>query len=173
MTAETLEKPGSPHSELKGWHVFWMMAAFFGFMLVVNGIFLYAAVTTHPGEQTENAYMVGVDYNRTLDARAVQAKAGWGAAIGLGDGDTSNVIIVQLFDREGAPLYAERATVTGIRKGDTGAPQVIALAGSGPGRFEADLQGWAAGVWKLTFEAEIPSSGKPAHFTAEKSVILP
>ena len=69
----------STKGQLKGWHALLWFVGFFGFMFVVNGIFLWTAITTFPGEDTEKSYAVGLAYNREIARRAHQAEAGWGA----------------------------------------------------------------------------------------------
>ena len=61
--------PSSKSGKLTGWHVFWIMLGFFGLMFTVNGIFLYHAITSFPGEDVKKSYLQGLDYNSTLDAK--------------------------------------------------------------------------------------------------------
>lgn len=96
---------------LKGWHVLLMMLAFFGVIFAVNGVFLYYAITSHPGEQVEKSYLQGLNYNQTLEARAAQAELGWRAAAGFSD-DAGSAITIQLEDRNGRPLSG--LNVTGV-----------------------------------------------------------
>lgn len=88
---------------LKGWHVLLIMLGFFGVIFSVNGVFLYYAITTHPGEQVEKSYRQGLHYNETLEARAIQAELGWRAAAGFAD-ETASAVTIQLEDRNGRPL---------------------------------------------------------------------
>ena len=82
--------------ELKGWHVLLIMLGFFGVMFAVNGVFLYHAITSFPGEDVKKSYVQGLNYNQTLSARASQADLGWRAEAGLRDG----TIAFRLFDAE-------------------------------------------------------------------------
>ena len=56
--------------ELKGWHVLLILMAFFGVMFSVNGVFLYHAITSFPGEDVKKSYVQGLNYNDTLAVRA-------------------------------------------------------------------------------------------------------
>ncbi len=163
--------PATQH-ELRGWHVFIWMASFFGFMLIVNGIFLYAALTTHPGEQTKNAYLVGIDYNETLADRARQAEAGWSAAIGLAPGRPLRCIVT-FFDETAQPANARDAHLVAERKGSRQAPLDMVLHRIGTGSFESDLSTLDSGQWTFTLQASIPHQGQEIPFEAEKSVRLP
>ena len=64
MNASAARKPGFV---LKGWHVLLMLVGFFGFMFVVNGIFLWAAITSFPGEDEQKSYMQGLHYNEIAE----------------------------------------------------------------------------------------------------------
>ena len=66
---------------LTGRHVLIALVAFFGVMLIANGIFVYFAVATFSGGDTSNAYRKGLDYNETLAAAERQAERGWHSEI--------------------------------------------------------------------------------------------
>ena len=77
------------------------MLGFFGVMFAVNGVFLYHAITSFPGEDVKKSYVQGLNYNDTLAARAAQAELGWTAEAGLQDGE---LLVFRLRDADGAPL---------------------------------------------------------------------
>jgi nitrogen fixation protein FixH len=66
---------------LKGRHVLLALAAFFGVMFVVNGIFVYYALTTFGGGETTDPYRKGLNYNETLAEAARQDQQGWTAQV--------------------------------------------------------------------------------------------
>ena len=74
-------KPGK--GQLKAWHALVWFLGFFGFMFAVNGIFLWTAITTFPGEDVEKSYLTGLDYNQEIARRERQTEEGWNAEIGL------------------------------------------------------------------------------------------
>ena len=45
--------------------------------IAVNGVFTYFALESFGGLETEQAYLKGLDYNRTLEAAAAQRERGW------------------------------------------------------------------------------------------------
>ena len=68
---------------LTGRHVLMMLIAFFGVIFAVNGVFLYAAISTFDGTDTSSAYQKGIDYNTTIAESEEQARR----ADERGDGD--------------------------------------------------------------------------------------
>ena len=55
---------------LEGRHVLMALIAFFGVMLIANGIFVYFAVLTFSGGDTPESYRKGLNYNETIAAGA-------------------------------------------------------------------------------------------------------
>jgi nitrogen fixation protein FixH len=53
-------------NEIRGRHVLIGMVAFFGLIFLVNGIFLYYALTTFGGGEKGSPYRSGLRYNETL-----------------------------------------------------------------------------------------------------------
>ena len=53
---------------LKGHHVLFWLMGFFGLMFVVNGVFLWAALSSFPGEDVRHSYLQGLQYNQTQDS---------------------------------------------------------------------------------------------------------
>ncbi|MEO1305623.1 MAG: FixH family protein, partial [Pseudomonadota bacterium] len=95
MTAPQSQTLSAPSEKtLKGWHVLLIMLGFFGIMFAVNGVFLYHAITSFPGEDIKKSYVQGLNYNDTLAVRAAQAELGWQAEAGLED----QTLVFRLFD---------------------------------------------------------------------------
>ncbi len=88
---------------LTGWHVFLLMCIFFGFMFIVNGVFLWAALSSFPGEDEHKSYLQGLHYNNAISARRIQEEQGWSAQIGLTPTDSGDRLVIRLLDRAGAP----------------------------------------------------------------------
>lgn len=66
---------------IKGRHVLIGLLAAFGVVLIVNGVFVYYALNTFPGNETDNPYTRGLAYNETLEADEAQRAAGWKASV--------------------------------------------------------------------------------------------
>ncbi|RME98865.1 MAG: hypothetical protein D6773_13830 [Alphaproteobacteria bacterium] len=158
---------------LTGWHVLFLMCAFFGFMFVVNGIFLWAALSSFPGEDEQKSYLQGLNYNDTINARRIQAEQGWTAQIGLAESGTGNRLVVRLLEQDGSPLPVEsldaelRRTVTG------GEDIALELTRNQDGDYFADVAKLEKGVWEARVEARVPHGEERIAFVASKTLIVP
>lgn len=103
--------------ELTGRHILLSVIAFFAVLFIVNGVFIYAAVTSFRGEDVERSYRQGLDYNQTLEARRQQADLGWQVTVGVQSNDTmfsdepGQKISIRLTDSQGRML--SNTTITG------------------------------------------------------------
>lgn len=130
---------------LKGWHVLIIMLSFFGIMFAVNGVFLYHAITSFPGEHVKKSYVQGLNYNDTLAARAAQAELGWQVEAGL----QGHAIIVRLRDADDLPL-SNLSVIGELRRSATRtADQALVFRLSDAGEFRADVPGLEPGQWDL------------------------
>ena len=66
-----------------GWHMTAILVAFFGVVMAVNFIMARMAVSTFGGTVVDNSYVASQEYNRWLDAAALQDKLGWKVAVSL------------------------------------------------------------------------------------------
>jgi len=64
-----------------GRHVLWALLGAFGVILIANGAFVFFAATTFPGNEVDDSYRRGLDYNETLRADRGQRADGWSATI--------------------------------------------------------------------------------------------
>lgn len=153
--------------KLKGWHVLVIMMAFFGVMFSVNGVFLYHAITSFPGEDIKKSYVQGLNYNDTLAARASQATLGWQAEAGV-QGDE---IIVRLRDADGLPL-THRSMVGELRRLATrdGDRAVVFQTRSG-GEYVAPVSALAPGQWLLRVSV-LDADTDEIVFNLEKTLIV-
>ncbi|MCR9077903.1 MAG: FixH family protein [Hyphomonadaceae bacterium] len=159
--------PEASGKELKGWHVLLIMLGFFGVMFAVNGVFLYHAITSFPGEDVKKSYVQGLNYNDTLASRAAQAELGWTAEAGLQD----DQLIFRLRDAEGAAL--SNYTVIGelrrtaTRDGD----QAIIYTAQADGEYVADAGALAPGQWALRINVLDPAA-ETVLFNVTKTIIV-
>ena len=158
---------------LNGWHVLLMMAAFFGFMFVVNGIFLWAAITSFPGEDENKSYLQGLHYNQTISARHIQEEQGWVSQIGVTPTSSGDRLVIRLLDRDGHALTASSVEAE-LRRTVTGAADVpLTLQRTPDGHYEADMALLERGVWEARVVATVPYAGEPTHFVSTKKLIVP
>jgi nitrogen fixation protein FixH len=87
---------------IEGRHVLFALVAFFGVMFAANGAFVYLALSTFGGIETENAYRKGLDYNKTLAEAGAQAALGWRPVLAYDA--TAGVLTLEVADQTGAPV---------------------------------------------------------------------
>jgi nitrogen fixation protein FixH len=158
---------------LNGWHVLLMMCIFFGFMFVVNGIFLWAALSSFPGEDQQKSYLQGIHYNDTINARRVQEEQGWAAQIGLTPTVSGDRLVVRLLDRNGSPLAVENVEAQ-VRRTVTGAADIpVELQRSTGSDYFADISLLGKGVWEVRVHVSVPYDRDQVEFVASKKLIIP
>ncbi|WP_169711831.1 FixH family protein [Henriciella litoralis] len=168
MTPAATPYRQGPDAKLKGWHVLLIFLAFFGVMFAVNGVFLYNAITSFPGEDVKKSYVQGLDYNDTIEARREQVAAGWKIRAGV-DGDRLRVEMdaPETVATRGLIVTATmRRTVT--QNGDI----ELILATDKPGAvFSAALPDLAPGRWEVLLKASTGDEDVVAQ--ARKTVVIP
>jgi nitrogen fixation protein FixH len=151
--------------KLSGRDVFLLLTAFFVVIFAVNGIFIAQAVMTFRGEDQQDPYLQGIDFNRTLEREALQKSIGWRASIeGTRTNRGSAEIVVTLKDSRLEPV--RHLLLQGMLRhpSDQHRDRAFTLSEISPGAYASRLNGIAAGAWdvvvltpsKLTppFEAE-------------------
>lgn len=140
--------------ELKGWHVLAAMLAFFAAIIAVNVGFAIVAVESFPGEDVRRSYLQGLNYNDALAERRRQAALGWQASAALAGAGGQARLVVELHDRDGAPLSG--LTLRGDLRwpADERLDRALAFAPDGEGRYVAPLDGLQPGYWRLRARAE-------------------
>jgi nitrogen fixation protein FixH len=144
---------------IQGRHVLLALAAFFGVMLIANGIFLYYALATFGGGDTSSPYQKGLHYNETLAESERQAERGWTARLVYDKGR----IALELRDRHDQPVRGVRIGGS-VGRPATGRQDVkVKLHESAPGSYTAKLD-LAPGQWvaQLHSEDAAPAS-EPAY----------
>ena len=139
-----------------------LLLGFFGVMLTANAIFVYFALTSFSGLETENAYLKGLDYNATLEDAAEQRALGWQANLAheVLSTEGSRVTLTYL-DKAGRPLDG-LAVALEIRRPTTETfDQTLELLAVGPGRYQADFSFPEKGAWFLRISAS--QDGEPRH----------
>ena len=131
---------------LTGWHVFLMLAAFFGVIFAVNGIFIYYSQVSWTGLLPGNGYEASLKYNKeAAKARAILAK-GWQTKVLVPKGGR---IIIELTDRKGAPVTGLVAKGKALRAVGVKGDRDITFAERGIGRYVLQGEGLAPGAWHI------------------------
>ena len=146
---------------IEGRHVLIGLLAFFGVMLLANGIFLYYALGTFNGFETSQAYRKGLTYNTRIAADEIQAARGW-QPVARYDDDKDR-LVVEVRDRRGQSVAG--LVISGeIRRPVTdAADQPVTLAEVTPARYAAPVK-LAAGQWILAVEIIEPGGSKKTVF---------
>jgi len=155
-------------NKLKGWHVLLILLGFFGVIFAVNGVFLYHAITSFPGEDVKKSYVQGINYNQTLAARAAQAELGWSAEAGVQD----DAIVFRLRDAAEQPLsnYSVIGEVRRLAMQD--ADQVLVFRAAPEGEYFADMDRLEAGQWRLRITV-LDNDDETVLFNVDKTLLVP
>lgn len=151
---------------VRGIHVFWAIAAFFAVMVAVQVIFVVRAVATFPGEDVPNAYVLGLDYNGTLERRSEQQRLGWDAEAGVQDGS----LVVRIEDSARNAVTGLGVTVGVRRVGKAGEGEIFTLNETTPGEYVTELE--ASGRISLAIEARRKGRDQ-LEFEATKTLVIP
>jgi nitrogen fixation protein FixH len=157
---------------LTGTKVVLMMTAFFGVVIAVNGVFIYEAIATFRGEDAKSAYLQGIDYNRTLDARAAQARLGWRATIGATRSRAGVVRVEVALRGVDARPVLESLRVTGSLDHPSDAERDVDLTfqSAGGGVYIGTASGVTPSSWNIVVRAKRPGG---TQFEAWRQVSLP
>ncbi|WP_371395701.1 FixH family protein [Fretibacter rubidus] len=135
--------------QLTGKHVLMMVVGFFALIVGVNAVFIVKAVESFSGEDVKQSYRQGLEYNKTLAARAAQADLGWRVAANIVLVDSrSHELIIQLEDKDAAPLNDLSFTAKLRNPIDLSKDHEINFRGYGQGRYKAQIDG-LSGQWQL------------------------
>lgn len=156
--------------KLTGFHVLMWIIGFFAVVIAVNGVFLYSAITSFPGEDVKKSYLQGLHYNDTLAARNAQSALGWTAAAGLvTDGVAGPELRVELRDAAGRALSTLDIDVTLRRAATTDADTRLPLEAVGPGLYGAPTGDLAPGRWEAIIHVR---DGETLKLEATKSFLV-
>jgi len=141
---------------LTGRRFFNILLGFFGFIIVINGIFVYFAFDSWPGLGTQDSYRKGLAYNETLEAAERQQALGWQSAISLkGAAHKAGVVQVRLKDAQDVGLVGLDVSVSLARPAREGFDQSIKLEHLGGGLYQTLLTVPFPGRWYATIKAEV------------------
>ncbi len=139
---------------LTGRHVLVVLLAFFGCILLVNGVFVFAALDSWTGLTTDHAYQEGLDYNSRLDAGAAQRALRWQVEIGAAPLDGHRWQLSARFrDFAGRPQQELAVAVELRRPTQEGLDQALQLSHSGAGLYTEQFTPAALGNWDAVVTA--------------------
>lgn len=160
---------------MTGRKVLVMLLGFFALIVLVNGVFIFYALNSFSGLSTENAYVKGLNYNRTLAQDRAQHDAGWqvsASARRLTEGQVV-VLEVQVRDADGRPLNDVALSGELRRPTHQGSDLVLDFQATGDGGYRAMATPEALGQWDLRLsarDADLP--GDAGNYRWEKRLWL-
>jgi nitrogen fixation protein FixH len=147
------------NAPLSGRKVLLLLIAFFGVIFAVNTFFIVQAVTTFRGEDEQDSYLQGINYNQTLAQRKAQAALGWQASVEpVGAKGEGTRILVRLTGPTQAPITD--AAVKGLARHPSDATRDRALScrEAEPGDYICRGPRLSEGYWDLVVDAKTKTS---------------
>ena len=137
--------------KLRGKHVLTVLLGFFFVMFAVNGVFVYYALTTFNGVETQDAYRSGLAYNTRIAEAERQESRDWRGQVTLSP-ETRKLSLV-LADGAGFPVPG-LTIAAGIGRPATDRFDTrLALSEIRPGTYEAEVPSLGEGNWIVDIEA--------------------
>jgi nitrogen fixation protein FixH len=130
----------------QGWRRFprYMIGAMLA-VVVVNAVFISAAIHTFPGAASNDDFDTSNRYNTVLDAAAAQDALGWTERAIAEHGQT----MLDLADREGRPLSGVLIECIAERPLGTDAAKPMMFHEVSPGHYVASAVADLGGQWDL------------------------
>lgn len=145
-----MEKP------LTGKQVFLAFAAFFGLVFAANFVFVYLAMDSWTGLQTEQAYEKGLAYNEALAQQKAVEALGWqGELTFVSEAENLGRLAFTFQDREGTDLQAAEVKAVLIRPTHEGHDFSVILPEVRPGSYEKAVTFPLAGLWDAQIRARL------------------
>lgn len=151
--------------KLTGRHVLYVLIGFFGIIFAVNGVFVYFALSTHPGVETDNAYQKGVNYNAQIKEAVQERALGWHGRFENDNGEIS----VRLTGAGGMPLQGVKVVLRCERPATSREDRHIVLTETDPGHYTAAAAKLAPGRWNLRADA-VDAAGH--HFRIDDEIMV-
>jgi nitrogen fixation protein FixH len=156
--------------ELRGRHVLVVLCAFFGVMFVVNGIFVYLALSTFSGGDTSNPYGKGLHYNEMLKADERQAERGWQTAVAYDA--RARQLRISLIDKAAEPVSGLHVAVMLSRPATSKDDRHLRLREVSQGVYAADV-GLAPGVWVVAMASRGEDEKRRSAFRLKQRLYIP
>lgn len=141
--------------EFRGRHLLYILAGFFGTMLTVNALFVYFALSTFNGIESD-AYENGLHYNDRIDAGERQAALGWSHSVAPQQDDT---LLVSIRNKEGAPVSGLALAGDMTRPVDDRLTAPLAFREISPGNYLATPASLQPGGWIVSLSATRAGQG--------------
>lgn len=138
---------------ITGRHVLIAVVAFFAAVSAVNGVMIWLALDTHPGQVNANPYREGLEYNQTLAAQRAQRALGWRVDVAVAAGAHAHRIDASFRDRDGRAIRGLEIVARLVRPVAQDADRETKLRETAPGAYRGTVDLPAPGNWHLVVEA--------------------
>lgn len=146
---------------LNGYHVFGMIAAFFGVVFAVNGVMAFLALDSWSGLSTDDPYQRGLRYNATLEAMEQRDLLGWQESFSFApaasgsdaQGETVGRITLEMRDRDGNLLEGLLVAGQIWRPTNEGFDRPLKLEAVAAGRYVTNVTFPLKGNWLVRLSA--------------------
>ncbi|HLC07666.1 MAG TPA: FixH family protein [Methyloceanibacter sp.] len=145
---------------ITGRHVLISLVVFFGVMLIANGLFVYFALSTFTGSDSD-PYRRGLHYNDTLEAAARQVDRGWQSSLRYDA--AKRRLSLGLTDSKSRPVTGLQIEAVVGRPVTDKEDHALSLKEEAHGIYSADID-LAPGQWVISAATpDEPDSGEPAY----------
>ncbi|WP_445599632.1 FixH family protein [Azospirillum sp. A39] len=148
-TELSANRRGGP-TRARGWYIPWLFVAFFLLVFTANGFMVYIATSTYNGLETENHFVKGILYNKSLEGARAQAERGWQVDLAFAPTEAlKGIVAVTLHDKHGNLLRDSTVTVRFIRPTAEGHDFETELPYLGEGRYAKPVELPLPGQWDM------------------------
>ncbi len=155
-----------------GWWYPWIFVFGMAFVVLINGIMVYIALSTWTGLETERHYDKGLAYNENLAAARAQAALGWRLEVTYTPApaaDDPGELTVTVTSSDDQPLVDLDVTARLIRPTHEGFDRDVQLDHAGAGVYKGQVSIPLPGQW----DARIHARRRDAEFQEVKRLFVP
>lgn len=146
-----MSMPRQIEHEITGKQVLVAITIFFAILFLINGIFIYYAVSTFNGVETSDAYQSGLNYNQRIASDSRQKALGWN--LKLDAVKAKQMISLSMQDKRGRPVAGLRINAIIGRPATNRFDQPLAFQENRPGSYTVNFEGLSGGNWLIAIEA--------------------
>ena len=150
-----MSRPLVSPKPLTGGKVLFMLIAFFGVVIAVNGIMAKLAIQTLPGTEVDSAYSASLAYENEIAAAHDQNARNWKVDAHIQRGpDGGATLQVEARDSSGLPMTGLNFQGRFERPADRRADQAVTLAEVASGVYRGSAPLIGPGQWDLVLEGD-------------------
>ena len=169
MTTNAITRHDGRCKPVTGRTVLIWLVAFFAVVGAVNGIMIFAAISTFAGLESDSPYQAGLAFEREIAAARTQNALHWQvrAQVARIEGGAT-LVEISARDADGAALAGLGASATLVHPTDRRLDRGLAMSEDAPGHFRG-VTGIAVGQWDLVID--LSRAGAHA-FRSKNRVVL-